>query len=653
MPKPNETIEQEEKKQIPNPEYTDKEIDYRSYLIKRLTRAKDERDKEHTEFDDMDYYTWYEKNAKAANAYIPPKLNKQDTRIVTGTTQEKSLTLLSAVLNYNLEPNIEAFDKLDMPISELGENMEDMVKKSRKIENYEDKRVLIYKELLDQGTVFTEELYAERFEISKKLKKVNWLNGVKIGDINWKERFKGIEGNCEVNLLPGTKVYLGNVKEFDMIKQPFAFTAEMVPYEEIKMIFRNWERFENVPRKITKLKEDTEVEYQDWSLNSNEDDMVEVIKYQDKWKNDFMIMLNGVMMLPVGFPLSAISPSGEYTISKGVVEPISKFFAYGKSTPSKSKTDQSVLDEMLKLIVLKTQQSFMPPLANNSNKILSRKIFFPGKITSNIDVNLIKPLVEVTGVTQSEFNTFELIKKIIDEKTVSPVFSGDSPKGNQTATEIMELKKQQMMKLGLLIWGIISLEKQITWLRIHNILQNWTKSTGTKVNETKDKIVNIYRTMAVDTELENGQSGTKIIEFNPEKANMLSPGQIKEEEDFLSEPGKPVRKTYLNPNILRTLKALWYIVIIPTEKDSSELNRVLFVQNIQDAANIFGIQTLNMEYLKGRFAILAKEDPDKFFNSGVPTTPNPEQQAGGQAGGQIGKEIAQGVKQPSLNQMVK
>ena len=56
---------------------------------------------------------WHEKNAKAANAYIPPKKNKTDTRIVTGTTQEKGITLLSALLNYNLEPNISAFDKTD------------------------------------------------------------------------------------------------------------------------------------------------------------------------------------------------------------------------------------------------------------------------------------------------------------------------------------------------------------------------------------------------------------------------------------------------------------------------------------------------------------------------------------------------------------
>ena len=151
-------------------DYSEREIAYRDYLIKRLTTAKNQRDTEHTEFDDMDFYTWYEENKKAANAYIPPKKNKSDTRIVTGTTQEKGITLLSALLNYNLEPNIEPFDRQDMPIRELGENMEDMVKKSRIMEDYDDKRVLIYKDLLDQGTCFVEEQWTEKIGVEKDYK---------------------------------------------------------------------------------------------------------------------------------------------------------------------------------------------------------------------------------------------------------------------------------------------------------------------------------------------------------------------------------------------------------------------------------------------------------------------------------------------------
>jgi len=463
---------------------------------------------------------------------------------------------------------------------------------------------------------------------------------------------------CKSTLISGTKVYLGNMREFHMANQPFVFTKEIIPYRKAESIYRNWERWEHVPKKIRKTTESDgsdETIYTDWSLDGVDKDMVEIIKYQDKWNNEYMILVNGVMMLPVGFPLEAVSPSGEYTIAKGVAEPISEFFPYGKSSPAKSKADQEVLDEMIKLMVLKTQQSYKPPMANRTKRVLSSRIFHPGTIHADIDPNMIKPIITPTGVTPAEFSAFELVKKIIDEKTVSPQFSGQSATGTQTATEIMELKKQQMMKLGLLIWGVMDLEKQMCWLRIQNILENWTKPIDNKVDDIKGELSNVYRTISIDTTLEGGQKGTKMIEFNPELSQSLSSEQVKAEEDFLSTPSKEVRKAYINPDVLRALKYIWFITITPTEKDSSELDRVLFTQNIKDASELFGFQSMNLEYLRERFAILAKEDPSKFFIKGVPSVPMAMQemeQGNKRSGGDMGSQMAEGIQKPSLKEMV-
>jgi hypothetical protein len=141
----NQIGDEKRLKEKPRLEYSQEEEDYRAFLIKRLTKAENDRNDNHIEFDDQDYVTYHETNAKAANSYIPPKKNKQDTRIVTGTTHEKEITLWSALLNYNLEPNIEAYSEKDLPINELGNTIEDLIKKSREIEKYDDKRVLIYK----------------------------------------------------------------------------------------------------------------------------------------------------------------------------------------------------------------------------------------------------------------------------------------------------------------------------------------------------------------------------------------------------------------------------------------------------------------------------------------------------------------------------
>lgn len=630
------------------PDYSEEELLYRASLMKKLINAQTDRNTAHKEINDQNYQEYYDSNLKAANSYIPPKKNPEDTRIVTGTTEEKGNTLLSAILNYNLEPNIIAFDKDQMEVDELGRNFEDLVKKSREIEDYDTKRMLIYKELLDQGTCFVEELWVEETRVQKKLADIDWYNGVDVKKIKWTP--KDIAGfcGCQTRLMRGDKVFLGNIREFEIKKQPYLYTFEVMSYAEAETIYKNWSRWKFVPKKVVKVAPTEDSTYRHWTLEEQQENYVEVIKFQDKWANEFMIMLNGVMMLPAGFPLEAVSPSGEYTIAKGDIYPISNFFAYSKSIPAKTKVDQGVLDEMLKLIVLKTQKSYMPPLANNTGRVLSRKIFNAGEITNQIDPNKISPIGDNNGVSQSEFAAFEFIKNIVDQKSVSPAFAGDQTSGRQTATEILELKKQQMMKLGLVIYGIINLEKQLSWLRIYNILTNWTKKQDAKVNELTGQLEDTFKTFIVDSQMEDTRMGKKIISFTPDAAQ-YSPEQIMEEEEQLSQQMRtPVRKTYMHPDVAK-MKYFWYITIAPTEKASSDLEFIQFKQTIQDAITLFGPQSVNLPYLQKRFGVLSKQNPDKFFVSGVQPMPTPAAMGGGDNGG-LGAQLNRGLGTAAMPQ---
>jgi hypothetical protein len=149
------------------PEYSEEEKEFRSRIYFEMERAKDQRSADFPEFDDMDYVTYWESNAKAANSYIPPKTDDQDVRTTSGTTLEKKNTLLTSILNLSLEPDVEAFDQNDEELEELGTVMEDLIRKSREIEDYDQKKVRIYDELLTQGTVFVEEQYKE-FRLPQK-----------------------------------------------------------------------------------------------------------------------------------------------------------------------------------------------------------------------------------------------------------------------------------------------------------------------------------------------------------------------------------------------------------------------------------------------------------------------------------------------------
>ena len=122
--------------------------------------------------------------------------------------------------------------------------------------------------------------------------------------------------------------------------QPFIFTLQVMRYEEAEQIYGKWEMWDHVSkakRAFTSAGGDEGISSA-WRLATDaEVDKVEVIKYQDKVNNEFQIILNGVPMLPMGYPLTEIAPDGEYTITQQNLEPIRDTFAIGKSFIFKNK----------------------------------------------------------------------------------------------------------------------------------------------------------------------------------------------------------------------------------------------------------------------------------------------------------------------------
>jgi|TARA_Y100000310_G_scaffold140332_2_gene139706 hypothetical protein len=597
-------------------DYSEEEVEYRDWLIRRLSRAREIREDAHVEFDGMTYEEYYESNAKAANSYIPPRKNLRDTRIVTGTTLEKVATLISSVLNLVFEPNLTAYNEKNEIVSQLGETMEALIRKSRDVEapGYDVKRPLIYKELLDQGTCFVEDVMVEWREVEKKLRKNStWAEGIELKK-NWSEKFSKTYREIRSNLLEGTSVYLGNIKEFYLEYQPYVFVRELIPYEEAQKLYGEWERFKHVPATIQHFSvQPNHREYRHWNLIEFKPGFVEVIKYQDKPKNEYQVLLNGVLMLPIGFPLSALTGKRDYSIAKGDVSPIGRFFAYSKSIPAKTKVDQAVLDEFYKVFIRKTQKSLAPPMANNTGKTLTSKIFDPAIIVNDIDPNRLVEIGTNDGVSSAEFSMFELISQTIDKKSVSPVFEGQPQSGEQTATEIVELKKQSMQKLGLVMWGISNLEKKMSWLRLYNIIKYWTEAEDLRANKFRGQLQDVFKKIEVEDSFEDGTSGTRVIEFRdkvPESGQLLA-----EQKLTKKTTGRNVKKIVIKPEDLRNADLTWKITIVPTEKESDALDKAQFTASVAEGFQLFGPQSFNMEYLKRQWAQKNKLDPDQALVS--------------------------------------
>lgn len=586
-----------------------------SGLMKTLCQMRADRDQPHPELDGMTYVEYYDSNRKKDLAYLPPKKNKQDVRISSGVTREKDTTLLSTLLNMNFAADITAFDTDDLVVAELGDNMSDLVKKSREIEMWHEKKSVIYREMISQGDVFVLELKVDEFK-EMPLEEITWNPAKnKVADFSYASALKKLYSGCEARMVTGKKVYLGNIREPFIRNQPVVAVLNVYPWSKGEARYRTWERFQHVPEVIetTEAFDIDGITYKSWNLVNLQDKQMAEIMVFDHARNRFQILLNGVPMLPHNYPLTALSATGQIPMSQGKFEPISDF-AYSKSQPSKTKVDEEVLNETTKLMIEGMRQGRKPPMGTRRKKAIGSDIFIAGKVTPDIKEGDLFPILEKGsfGLNQSDFSFYQLIKQGIEEKSVNKAYEGDT-KDIDTLGQAQQDKEQQMLKLGLALDGAVNLERDLTWHRLYNILQNWTLPMDQTLDPVRKELVSRYRNISVETTLDNGEPGMKQFRFAGKSEFPDPQAQYEEEQKLKKTQGQEVRVVYMDPEALRTIKYTWYVVINPTPKSDDKLSQILFIDNVQKAIELFGPEALNMDYLKQRFAIKINEDYSKFF----------------------------------------
>ncbi len=608
-------MEKEEEK-IPELILNDEERRVRNADIQKMVDMQQERDKPAPELDDMTVTEYYESNRKKDLTYIPPKRSKNDIRIVSGITREKDTTLLSSILDLNLEPNITAFDNEDMVVAELGDSMSDLVKKSREIEEAQMNRSSIYRELISQGDVFVEELWVDEYR-PVPLSKIDW-NPIKdeADKLEYTKQIKKVFSGCKARLVNVKKIYPASTKIENIKDQPYVAIVNYHKRSKMEARYGQWKRWKYVPKNVTNTNylPDMATMYKDWNMLGVKDGEVCEIKLWIPVENRVQVYLNGIPMMPCNYPLTALVPSGELPLSQGKLEPITDFWL-SKSQPSKTKVDQEVIDELVRNFVIGSRQTRKPPMGNTSRKVLGSNVFDPGRITPSLAKDQLFPLLPQASqqINPSEFSFYQLMKDQLSDKSMNEVYSGTQDAQDvNTLGQAQQMKAAQMLKLALAIDGAINLERQMAWHRIQNILLNYTKPISEEVDDVRGGIIKKYNNLSVETSLEDGQSGLKMFRF--QDTAYPSPRDVEHEERQLTKKhGQEVRIVYMSPEQMRAIRYFWYITVNPTPKSGDQLAKMVFVQNIQTAAGLFGLDSLNLDYLKQRYAIMTDENVDKMF----------------------------------------
>lgn len=621
--------------EVVEPPYSEDESKYRKWLLQRIETIRNIREAPQDELNGMSYLSRYVQNFKGGNSFSPPRRNPEDTSVVTGTTREKKLSIINSVVNLVFETVFRAFNGDNIEDQEIGEAFTDCVFQANKEEQWDEKKLYVYSELADQGDVFVEDEWVDETRLDKKKIKINDVTEETFKNFDAGKATKVVFSGPRRTVIPGPQVYLGNIRQPIIKLQPDLFTRAVIPYSQAEAIYGHLPRFKYVPRNLTPTdgQQDDHFGY-NWRLEEIGDDMVEVLKYQNKPEDTLQLILNSVMQFPVGFPMPW--EHGEYSLTQGHLEPISPFYAYSKSIPDKTALDQQVLDEMYRLAVLKNQKSFMPPIANFSASILTKDMFLPGKINNGLE----KGEIEVLGgdpsayaMTQSEMEMFKMVNDIISGKSVSAQYQGQNFGDRATATEVDQVLKQAKQNLGIMIVGFMNLHLNLDFLRLHILLENYTKERGEKVNELTGKLERKFASVTAEREIPGRGIGQKRVEFteNPNTPMELYDMEEGITRDKLSQkplsktpPKKPTHITQIKPSTLRSVKYRWYPEVVISERETPLAERIAYEDRLVKGAQLFGLENINWEYAQQQWAVKNKINPSYFFKQGQ-TPPMQEQ----------------------------
>jgi hypothetical protein len=322
-------------------------------------------------------------------------------------------------------------------------------------------------------------------------------------------------------------------------------------------------------------------------------------------------------------------------------------------------------DELIRLIVRKNRQSLEPSTATRGNKVLSRDIWEAGANVNGMGKDDVQILTKHNGVTESEFSVYELVARQIEEEIgVSKLFQGLTDT-KLTATQARDQLRQAIKSIGPLVRAWSKVIREMTYQRIYNVIENGTDATDVRLVNGKAK--KIFRAFtAQDSIFEDMSRGTKRIQFLDRDLTDSEEEKVYKHEEADKREGKNNRYKFINVNRLRALRNYFYVNVEPQEKDSTDLQKAMFKEELNDAVVVSKItgRQINPDTPIRRFERvwrskkMFQEAPPQVqpTNQPQPGQPGPngevvDPNGPGDAAAQMTSAVGATNKRPSINTM--
>lgn len=559
-------IEGKDTKPFPLNDFSEEDI---GLIYEKLSKARDERSMPRKEFDMMVFELDYERNREAAFSYLRPKRNDDDVRVNSGTSEKKIELMHNELMSMNFQPSVRAYDKNNLELVDLGSDFTDIVRMTNEQEKDEDIWDEVITDLLTQRAAFVEEcLIPESAE--------GWYGKGAPGYLRAKKR-----------RLSPLQVYMADiycpVSRFN--EQPYIVIYDRFLMSEARVLFGenpNWKyvRPGNIHDEFIPW-----FKYRFSTLRSNEVEIMTIMSSADH-DDYYQQVVNGVPMHPKGTEMPCRKG---YPIAAATAKQIPDF-AYGKPPIASAKFLQGLQDETLRNLIRKMRQAIEPPLGVTNGKVYGRDVWSPGATTVGLVRDNFSKLIDHQGVTNSEFQMFQLITQKAEEFIGMANITAQVGGGQMTATQILELQKTSIKMLGKIVLAVTRLKRDATYLRLDSIFEEYLEPISKEIEEHggKKEARNKYRSFEInDSKNHLGQIAKKFIVLGDKLLSDAEIEDVLDYEDYLSaKAGKNVRYSFMNVPAIKSIPLLFHVEVTPEQRDSGSLDKVLFQDKLAQGANI-------------------------------------------------------------------
>lgn len=501
-------------------------------VVKDFEEMKKERDATYPQFNDITLKQYIDAGEKRLNAYTPsrdsyePAKREWQANIATQIIRNKQKALVSGITATPPDLEVKAISSKDEKLSvDRAYILKNLIKDSYLGGNPEIDNFFSAWEGTGKGTVFE---YCGYLKTKQKKKTITNYDII-TGEVEYSEEEINVEDRCIDILLPITEIYLKDYHIFDIQDQPSICWVRLLNEQSLEKEFGEYPNYKYIKTRNELNETDEGTFYFNKSEKRTKDNQYEVIRYYNKFNDEYIILINGVLMLEAPL-LWEVNGKKVYPLAKGIYEVFAgKHFAFGKSLPDILKADYDIYNTLWNMALDKQLKSMVKPLlvgeANQEALDLEDEFYTNDLRIPVEDVNQIKEL-DIKGISNDDVAMLDMISRGIDMASVDPNQQGVQGKG-VTAREVVIADERARELKSLSFKFLTDLWRQKYLLRIANILTNYSQPRDIIKNGKKTKIYKRY--VIHDTEIdqdvvvgeEEGEEkvekqkvkGTLIIEF--------------------------------------------------------------------------------------------------------------------------------------------